>query len=56
MMETITSMHNPRIRQLAELQQKSSERRAHGLFVVEGVREISHCTEAGYELDTLFVC
>ena len=55
-METITSMHNPRIRQLAELQQKSSERRDHGLFVVEGVREINHCTEAGYDLDTLFVC
>ena len=55
-MELITSSKNPKLRLLLELQQKSSERRKHGLFVVEGLRELLHCIEAGYEVDTLFVC
>ena len=52
--ETITSVHNPRIRQLLLLQQKSAERRKAGLFVVEGRRELQHCIDAGYEIDTVF--
>ncbi len=55
-MELITSSKNPKLRLLLELQQKSSKRRKHGLFVVEGLRELQHCIEAGYEVDTLFVC
>lgn len=55
-MELITSSKNPKLRLLLELQQKSSERRKHGLFVVEGLRELQHCMEAGYEVDTLFIC
>ena len=56
-METIlSSMQNPRIKQLLQLQQKSSERRKHGMFVVEGRRELQHCIEAGYVVDTLFTC
>ena len=56
-METIlSSAQNPRIKQLLLLQQKSSERRKQGLFVVEGRRELQHCVEAGYEVDTLFLC
>lgn len=55
-MELITSSKNPKLRLLLELQQKSSERRKHGLFVVEGLRELQHCIETGYEVDTLFVC
>ena len=38
------------------LQQKSSERRKQGVFVVEGKRELQHCMEGGYEIVTLFVC
>ncbi|MBO4465393.1 MAG: RNA methyltransferase [Bacteroidales bacterium] len=56
MEEIITSAQNPKIKRLLALQQKSSERRSEGLFVVEGRREIEHCIEAGYEIDTLFVC
>ena len=56
MEEIITSAQNPKIKRLLALQQKSSERRSEGLFVVEGRREIEHCLEAGYEIDTLFVC
>lgn len=54
--ERITSAQNPKIKLLLQLQQKSSERRKHGLFVVEGQREIEHCISVGYELHSLFVC
>lgn len=52
----ITSAQNPKIKKLQQLQQKSSERRKEGLFVVEGVRELLHCLSVGYEADTLFYC
>lgn len=55
MAELLTSVHNPKIKKLLALQQKSSERRESGLFVVEGIRELQHCLEAGYEIDSLFV-
>lgn len=54
--DTISSMQNPRIKQLLLLQQKSSERRKQGVFVVEGKRELQHCMEGGYEIVTLFIC
>lgn len=50
----ITSVQNPKIKKLLALQQKSSERREAGLFVVEGHREIEHCAAAGYEIDSVF--
>ena len=52
----ISSVQNPRVKQLVLLQQKSSERRKTGLFVVEGQRETEHCLEAGYQLDSLYYC
>ena len=52
----ITSTQNPKVRLLLALQQKSSERRARELFVVEGVREVSHCLAAGFAVETLFYC
>ena len=52
----ISSAQNPRIKHLLLLQQKSQQRRREGLFVVEGVRELQHCIEAGFEMDSLFVC
>ncbi len=55
-MEQITSAQNPKVRRLLELQQKSSERRKSGLFVVEGRREIERCIAKGYHVDTLFFC
>lgn len=55
-METITSAQNPKIKKLLALQQKSSERRKEGLFVVEGQRELMHCINAGLEVDTVFLC
>lgn len=50
----ITSVHNPKIKQLLLLQQKSSERRKNNLFVVEGRRELLHCLEAKYEINSVF--
>lgn len=55
-MEVITSLQNPKLKFLLQLQQKSSERRKAGLFVVEGRRELMHCMEAGYVVDTVFWC
>ena len=56
MIETITSTQNPKVKLFLQLQQKSSERRKTGLFVVEGRRELMHCLEAGFEVDTVFSC
>ena len=55
-MESITSAQNPKLRNLLLLQEKSKARREQGLFVVEGRREIQHCLEGGFEIDTLFLC
>ena len=52
----ITSTQNQRIKHLLLLQQKSAQRRADGLFVVEGRREVEHCLSAGFSLRTAFVC
>jgi len=54
--EMITSAQNPRIKHVMALQQKSQLRRSEGLFVVEGRRELDHCLNAGYKVDTIFVC
>lgn len=52
----ISSMQNPRIKQLLQFQQKSSERRKAGVFVVEGRRELQHCVEAGFTVLSVFFC
>lgn len=55
-MDVISSVQNPKIKKVLLLQQKSSERRKEQLFVVEGRRELEHCTEAGLSLHAIFVC
>lgn len=52
----ISSVQNPKVKLLLALQQKSSERRKAGLFVVEGRRELQHCIDAGLVVDTVFYC
>ena len=56
MPEVITSPSNPKIKRLLALQQKSSARREAGLFVVEGQRELQHCIDSGFEIDSVFIC
>ena len=52
----ISSLQNPQVKRLVLLQQKSSERRKQGVFVVEGLRELQHCQEAGYQIESVFLC
>jgi TrmH family RNA methyltransferase len=52
----ISSLQNPKVKQLVALQQKSAERRKSGLFVVEGRRELEHCIEGGFLIDSIFHC
>lgn len=52
----ISSVHNPKIKSLLDLQQKASERKARSLFTVEGKREVLHCLQAGYDIDSCFYC
>jgi TrmH family RNA methyltransferase len=54
--DPITSPQNPRIKNLLKLQQKSSERRAQGLTIVEGYRELTIAHGAGVPITALFVC
>ena len=54
--DIISSTSNPRVKLLLTLQQKSAERRKRGMFVVEGVREITHCLSAHLEVETVFHC
>lgn len=52
--EIITSGQNPKIKHLVALQQKSALRREENCFVVEGQRELMHCLDGGYELESIF--
>lgn len=54
MEEKISSARNPKIARLLALQQKSSERRLTGLFVVEGQREIERCKACGFCIECIF--
>ncbi len=54
-MNVISSTQNAKVKQVVVLQQKSSERRKSGLFVVEGRRELGHCLNAGFECHSLFI-
>ena len=56
MPEVITSPSNPKVKRLLALQQKSSARREAGIFVVEGRRELQHCIDAGFAVDSVFYC
>ncbi|MFD0991327.1 TrmH family RNA methyltransferase [Mariniflexile jejuense] len=49
----ISSLQNPFIRQLVQLKDKSRERKKTGLFLIEGVREISLAVKGNYELETI---
>ena len=52
----ITSQQNARIKKVVALQKRSAERRDCGLFIVEGLRELSHCADAGYEIQAAYYC
>ncbi|KAF0129716.1 MAG: rRNA methylase [Bacteroidetes bacterium] len=51
----ISSRSNPKIKNIIKLQ-KGSERRKQGLVLIEGKREIERALQAGWIVETLFVC
>lgn len=53
-MEPITSLQNPKVKNILLLQEKSRERKQQGLFVVEGERELRLAIEGGYTIVSLF--
>ncbi len=54
-MEIITSTSNPKIKNLKRLD-KAAERKAQGLFVAEGLREVVLAARAGHLIESLFIC
>ena len=52
----ITSLQNPKVKEVVLLQEKSREREKTGLFPVEGIREVSACIDSGFEIDSVFLC
>ena len=52
----ITSLQNPRVKEVVLLQEKAREREKTGLFPVEGTREVSACINSGFEIDSVFLC
>lgn len=56
MEEIIVSPSNPRIKNVLKLKEKSSERKAQNLIVVEGLRELKMARENKFMIKTLFVC
>ena len=56
MADIISSLQNPRIKNLLALQQKSRERRKQQLVVVEGLREINIAVSNGFQMAQLYVC
>lgn len=55
-MEKISSLQNPKIKNIIKLSSKAKERKEQNLFVVEGARELSLAISANYSFDSVFVC
>lgn len=54
-MERITSLQNPKIKNIVKLS-KSKERREQNLFVLEGARELTLALSAGYQVESVYLC
>jgi len=54
MMKKITSLQNKEVKWLLQLQEKSRARKKEKAFLVEGLREIGHATNAQFELLHLY--
>ena len=52
----ISSTQNPRIKHLIALQQKAQLRRSEQRIVVEGARELQHCINTGFKVETVIYC
>lgn len=54
-MEKITSLQNPKIKNLIKLQ-KASERKMQNRILVEGFRETKHAIRNGFEVEQIYFC
>lgn len=52
----ITSLQNPKVKEVVLLQEKARERERTGLYPVEGTREVSACIANGFGIDSVFLC
>src|SRR5690606_21389509 len=52
----ITSIQNPVIKRLFQLQEKSRARKKEGVFIVEGVREIQLAIKGGFQIEEIYFC
>ena len=52
-MKEITSIQNPLVKSLLQLQEKSKVRKQTGTFLIEGIREITLAIKGGYQLETI---
>lgn len=52
----LKSIHNPRIKNIISLQQKSKARKKQNIFVVEGVKEMELALESDFQLIELYYC
>ncbi len=56
MHKLITSLQNPLVKEILQLQEKSRVRKKKELFVIEGYREITLAIDANYQITTLLFC
>lgn len=56
MAELLTSLNNPKVKNVLKLQQKSAERKIQNLTVVEGFREIMQALTAGCVCHSAYIC
>jgi TrmH family RNA methyltransferase len=56
MFKQISSSQNPAIKRLFQLQEKSRARKKEGVFIVEGIREVSLALKGGFEISELYFC
>lgn len=55
-MELISSLQNPKIKNIVKLASKSKERKNQNLIIIEGARELSLALSASHKIDSVFVC
>lgn len=55
-MKQITSVQNPYIKSLVQLQEKAKVRKQTGTFLIEGQREIELALKGDYEIETILIC
>ncbi|MDT0540761.1 MULTISPECIES: TrmH family RNA methyltransferase [Croceitalea] len=54
--KTITSLQNPLVKKVLQLQEKSRIRKKLGLFIIEGQKELELALKRGIELETVLIC